>query len=69
MSKAQDSLPASDAGPASPDPVPDRLSGPVAMAHGEAWGEPGMDDGAGSGGHTLLSRPSPPEGRRNLFRR
>jgi hypothetical protein len=69
MSKAQDSLPTSNAKPASPDPVPGHSSAPVAMAHGEAWGEPGMDDGAGSGGHTLLSRPSLPQGRRSLFRR
>ncbi len=69
MSKDQDSLPARSAEPASPDLVSDHPSGPVAMAHGEAWGEHGMDDGAGLGGHTLLSRPSPPQGRRSLFRR
>ena len=69
MSKTQDGLPASGAGPASPDPVPAHPSGPAGMAHGEAWGEPGMDDGAGSGGHTLLSRPPAPQGRRSLFRR
>jgi len=69
MSKAQDSLPARGAEPASPDPVSDHPSGLVAMAHGGAWREHGTDNGAGSGGHTLLSRPSPPQGRKSLFRR
>lgn len=69
MSTAQISLPASHAVPASPDPVPDYNSDAVAIAHGKAWNEPETDDGAGSGGHTLLSRPPAPQGRRSLFRR
>lgn len=69
MSKVQDRLPTSDAEPATSDPALNPLSGPERMALGEACGEPGTDEGIGSGGNTLLSRSSPAQGRRSLFRR
>jgi hypothetical protein len=69
MSNAQNGLPASDAVPASAESAPDDASGLGAGADGEAGGEFGMDDGADLGGHTLLSRPAAPQGRRSLFRR
>jgi hypothetical protein len=66
MSKAQFSPSASDAESAVPVPMP-ASSGPMAI--GEAGDESGMDDGSGSDGRTLLSRPPPAQGRRSLFRR
>jgi hypothetical protein len=60
-------LSASDAEPAAADSVSDDASGPGADHKG--CGEFGMDDGADLGGHTLLSRPPTPQGRRSLFRR
>ncbi len=69
MSKAQHGLTASEAEPTAREPVPDHLSRPVAVARGEAYGELGTDNGSGLGGHTLLSHPPAPQGRRSLFRR
>jgi hypothetical protein len=69
MSKVQDSLPASDAETSSVEPVLDLPSSRETSARSEGFGELGMDDSAGSGGRTLLSLPSPQQGRRSLFRR
>ena len=69
MSKAQNSLPASNAEPTSPESAPDHPYGLVARADGDPCGEFGMDNDADLGGHTLLSRPPAPQGRRSLFRR
>ncbi len=69
MGKAQISLPASDAEPISPEPVPDHPSGLAAVANGEVCGEFEIDNAADLGGHTLLSRAPAPQGRRSLFRR
>jgi hypothetical protein len=69
MSKVQDSLPVSDADNTTAEPVLDLTFGPETSGREEGGGELGMDDNAGSGGHTLLSRPSPQQGRRSLFRR
>jgi hypothetical protein len=41
----------------------------LAVSNGGDWSELGMDEDAGSDGHTLLSRSSAPQGRRSLFRR
>ena len=68
MSNAQDNLTASHAEPGSPGSSPDPDSGPVTVAHAEAWAAHVMDNGADLGGHTLLSRPPAPQGRRSLFR-
>ena len=65
MSHAQDSLSASHADPASSDSASTLVAGPDR----EPCGESGMNDGADSGGHTLLSRAPAPQGRRSLFRR
>ncbi len=69
MSQAQNGLSASNAKPASPESVPDHAYGLVARADGEPCGGFGKDDDADLGGHTLLSRPPAPQGRRSLFRR
>jgi len=69
MSKAQNSLLASDARPASPKSAPDQASGLAAVADGEPCVEFGTGNGADLGGHTLLSRPAAQQGRRSLFRR
>jgi hypothetical protein len=69
MSKTQNTLPAGVAEQATFEPVPDRHSSPLALFDGEEWRELGMDDGAGAGGHNLLSRAAAPQGRRSLFRR
>jgi hypothetical protein len=66
MSETQNSPPSSDAGPASADRACDGSSVPAGSADGEAFG---MDEGSDLGGHTLLSRPPAPRGRRSLFRR
>lgn len=68
MSEVQNSLPSSDES-ASPESTPDHASGLVAGADGENCGKFRMDNGADLGGHTLLSRPPAPQGRRSLFRR
>lgn len=65
MSNAQNSLLASGTGPDRPEPMQDAPPVSATMAHGEVR----TDDGADLGGHTLLSRPPVPQGRRSLFRR
>ena len=69
MSKAQNSLSASDAEPAFLDLVSDPASRLMAGVGGEPCGESAKDDGADLAGRTLLSRAPAPEGRRSLFRR
>ena len=69
MSEAQNSLPASDAESVSAESAPDRTYGPAAEAGGEPSGGFRMESGSDVGGHTLLSRPAVPQGRRSLFRR
>ena len=65
MSKDQSSPPAIDSGIDRPEPARDDPPVSVSMAQGEAR----MDDGAGLGVRTLLSRPPEPQRRRSLFRR
>ena len=67
MSKAANSLTVSDAESVTSEPLPD--SSTVALTQGEVAGEPGVGPGADLAGHGLLSRPTPPQGRRSLFRR
>jgi len=69
MNTDPDSLKAGDAEPASPEAVSELGCGLVAGANREPCGEFGINDGADLGGHTLLSRPAVPQGRRSLFRR
>ncbi len=69
MSEAPNSLPASEAESAFPESATEDASGLVAGADGEDCDEFGMDNGTNLGGHTLLSRPALPQGRRSLFRR
>jgi hypothetical protein len=69
MSNTQNALPAVVTEQAAFEPAPDRRSSPLAVSDGGDWSELGMDEDAGSDGHTLLSRSSAPQGRRSLFRR
>ncbi len=69
MNQSQNGRPASNAEPTSPESAPDHVYGLVTRAGDEPSGEFGMDNDAGSGGHTLLSRPPLPQGRKSLFRR
>jgi hypothetical protein len=67
MNDAKSSLQARDAAPASLRPDLDRASGPGSADAGGPCGENGTD--GETGGHTLLSRPVAPQGRKSLFRR
>ncbi len=68
MGQAENSLTASNAEPTAPESVSDHAYG-LARADNERCDEVGMDNDAGTGGHTLLSRTSPQQGRKSLFRR
>jgi hypothetical protein len=68
MSDVQNSLPAGDAEHGTLKAEPSHLSGLTAMANGKHLSEFRMEDGAYRG-HTLLSGPPAPQGRRSLFRR
>ena len=65
MSIARNSLPASGSGVERLEPVQDDPPASASMAQGEAR----TDDIDDLGGHTLLSRPPAPQGRKSLFRR
>lgn len=65
MNKVQNSLPITDGEFSQPEAVQADASAPARMVQGEVL----MDEGADSGGNTLLSRPAAPQGRRSLFRR
>jgi hypothetical protein len=69
MSEAQDSRQVcyADAGPAEPAPPRNLRRG--SEAGDASCGYFGIDPGADRDGHTLLSPPPAPEGRRSLFRR
>ncbi len=67
--EAQNSLQAIGAEPASRESIDDRPSDLMMVADGDHRGEFGMDNGAAPSGHTWLSRPPAPQGRRSLFRR
>jgi hypothetical protein len=69
MNDTQNSLRSGDAEPGPPESEPDHASVLMGMANGENRTEYRMEDRADLGGHTLLSRPSTPQGRRSLFRR
>lgn len=69
MSEVQNRISARDAEPESREIPPDYASGLVAEADGAPGGEFGVDKVGDLGGHTLLSRRPPPQGRRSLFRR
>jgi hypothetical protein len=69
MSTSVNGLTVRDARSASPDSLLDHASSLPALTKGEPTGELGMDDGTNVSGHSLLSRPSLPQGRRSLFRR
>ncbi len=69
MSDAQNSLPAGNAEPGSPESEPDHAYGLMGTPNGENRSEFRMDNGTDLGGHTLLSRAPAPQGRRSLFRR
>lgn len=69
MNTPRDSLPASDAERVPSSSMPEHSFGPVASADRAVCAEFGRGDGAELGGHTLLSRPPAPQGRRSLFRR
>jgi hypothetical protein len=69
MSSTQNSLSASEAEPVSLESAADQISGLVAGTDTESCGDFWTDNGPDVGGHTLLSRPSGPQGRRSLFRR
>ena len=69
MSKSKNNAFADEGESASLEGGPDRHTSSASVLDSEAWGALGMDDGAVAGGLTLLSRSSPPQGRRSLFRR
>ena len=69
MSEAQNSLPASETESVSAGSAPDRAYGLAAEAGGEPSGGFRTESGSDLGGHTSLSRPAVPQGRRSLFRR
>ena len=69
MSEAQNSIPASDAESVSAESAPDRAYVLAAGDGGEPSGGFRTESGSDIGGHTLLSRPAVPQGRRSLFRR
>jgi hypothetical protein len=69
MSGAQNSLPASDAESVSAESAPDRAYELAAGPGREPFCGPKVDNGSDVSGHTLLSRPALPQGRRSLFRR
>ena len=69
MSKAQESCPATGAEPAAAVSAAAHGYGPAARPDGAPGGDIGRNDGADLGGHTSLSRPAPPQGRRSLFGR
>jgi hypothetical protein len=69
MSEIQNSLTANNAEPTSAKSTPNDAYGLAAAADSERREELGMDNEADLGGHTLLSRPQAPQGRRSLFRR
>ena len=69
MSEAQEDPPANQTGPGSHMLGPDPTSAPASGAHGEPSLEYGTDNSGDLGGHTSLSRPAAPQGRRSLFRR
>lgn len=69
MSDAQNSLSGTDTELGSAKSERDHASALMGMPNGENQTEFRMEDGVDLGGHTLLSRPSAPQGRRSLFRR
>ncbi len=69
MSEAENSLPDSHAEAGSLQPTPVETSGLETGQDGGPCGESELGNGADLGGHTLLSRPHGPQGRRSLFRR
>ena len=69
MSETQNSLPSSHSEAGSRDCTMNDTSELVEGVGGKPCSEFGIDEGGELGGHTLLSRPSAPQGRRSLFRR
>jgi hypothetical protein len=69
MTDAPNGLPSGHAEPWFPESQLNVATGQMGMAAGENRNELRMEDGVDLGGHTLLSRPSAPQGRRSLFRR
>lgn len=69
MSETQNSVISSQSEAGSRDRTMNDTSGRVEGAGGKPRGEFEIDEGGELGGHTLLSRPPAPQGRRSLFRR
>ncbi len=65
MNKVQSSMPATDGEFIQPEAVQGDAPAPEWMVQARVR----MDEGAGQAEHSLLSRPTAPQGRRSLFRR
>lgn len=68
MNTSQGSLPATQSNSDAPDTRPVRIFRSAAPTRVEDPGLPAIEDVAAQSGHTLLSRPPAPQGRRSLFR-
>ena len=69
MHKVQNGTPAGNAWSTSTESAPNDASNSAAAVEGESCEDLGIDNEADASGHTLLSRPQGPQGRRSLFRR